>query len=278
VNGVRHACGLCDECLAWAANSVLRGLADTPPALQPTMAVPASSPRREGLRAMVRPALVATMLLLALVAGGVMVASFQLARPAVRLGPRAWRTLARAGGAPAVVPAAVPVATAVAATVAAEEEPLPWPPNILSGSGVESHDPSELLARARRLASAGLDLTVTETRLSPAAFRDGLAGLALHGDSSAVRAVRRHGALIGMRFEGVRPGSLLGLAGLQSGDIVTAVNGHRIAGGESPGATGGSGVAGAAVIEVLRGPRRVVLATCWQCDEPAPHTRVARAR
>jgi hypothetical protein len=132
---------------------------------------------------------------------------------------------------------------------------LPWPPAILATTGKSvTHDPQELFARAERLAESGLDITLHETRLSSASLP--------LGSSTGLGPVFRDGQPIGVKVS--LPGPLLESVGLESGDLVTSVNGYGYPEDPKSWAEPFLKPSGNVVFEVLRGTRRVVLSVRWR--------------
>jgi len=134
-------------------------------------------------------------------------------------------------------------------------EGLPWPPAILATAEKSvTHDPQELFARAERLAAKGADLTLHETRLSSAALP--------LGGSNGLAPVFREGRAIGVKVS--QPGPLLASAGVESGDLVTSVNGYGYPEDPQRWVEPFLKPSGNAVVEVLRGAHRVVLSVRWR--------------
>jgi hypothetical protein len=134
-------------------------------------------------------------------------------------------------------------------------QPLLWPPTLLATAGGSvTHDPRELLARAERLADAGADLSIRQTQLSRVSLPV--------GGSIQVVPVSHEGRPIGVRLSQL--GALLEDAGLESGDLVTSVNGYTYPEDPRRWLEPFIQPSGNAVIEVLRGKRRVVLSVRWR--------------
>ena len=138
---------------------------------------------------------------------------------------------------------------------ASASEPLPWPPAILATSGSSvTHDPQELFARAERLAAAGVDVTLRETRLSSATLPV--------GTSTGLGPTFHEGRPIGVKIS--LPGPLLESIGIESGDLVTSINGYGYPEDPKRWAEPFLQPSGNVVMEVLRGARRVVLSVRWR--------------
>ena len=133
-------------------------------------------------------------------------------------------------------------------------EALPWPPSILAKAGPVTHEPRELFARAERLAAAGADLSTRATHLSSVSLPD--------GGATRVVPVQHGGGPIGVRL--LHPGPLLEEAGIEDGDLVTSVNGYEYPQDPSLWLDPFLQRSGNAVIEVLRGTRRVVISVRWR--------------
>ncbi len=131
--------------------------------------------------------------------------------------------------------------------------PLPWPPHLLANAGPPTHEPGVLLERARRLASAGLELAVVDMWLGPrrAPFR-----------AFAIEPFTHAGAgPIGVRVLGGDPATAE--IGLAPDDVLTAVNGWPVERDSDAWARPFLAPSGLAVLEVLRERRRVVVALRW---------------
>jgi hypothetical protein len=132
--------------------------------------------------------------------------------------------------------------------------PLPWPPHVLSTAGPLSDDPHELLARAEILKAAGLGVTIVHSTVSA----DSIAGVRT---LRTVPLVQPGAGLFGFKLYSVD--RALERAGLQDGDVLTAVNGRDVA--HDPHALSQPvAESDLAVVEVLRGERRIVLAVHWK--------------
>ena len=124
----------------------------------------------------------------------------------------------------------------------------------LSSLGASTHDPSALLARATRLRSEGADLTLTRSLLPLPVDRALAEAFAPHARIAAGFATG------GIEILSLPRGSTAALAGLQRGDVVTAVNGHALTKPEAALDAYSSVLAtGIAVLEVIRDERRIVL-------------------
>jgi hypothetical protein len=124
----------------------------------------------------------------------------------------------------------------------------------LSSLGATTHDPALLLARATRLIHDGAEITLTRSLLPMSIDRALEEAFAPHARIAARFAAG------GIEIQSLPPGSTASLAGLQRGDVLTAVNGHALITPEAAIEAHRSLLAtGAAVLEVLRGERRMVL-------------------
>jgi membrane-associated protease RseP (regulator of RpoE activity) len=138
----------------------------------------------------------------------------------------------------------------------------PLAPLGLASLGAATHDPSALLARAARLRQDGADLTLTRSLLPMPVDRALAEAFAPHARIAARFAAG------GVEIQSLPTGSTALLAGLQRGDVVTAVNGQALTRPESALDAYRSVLAtGIAVIEVIRGERRIVLEARFR---PAP--------
>ncbi|UQA62756.1 PDZ domain-containing protein [Polyangium aurulentum] len=136
---------------------------------------------------------------------------------------------------------------------------LPSTPSILAGLRPETHDPDELLARAHKLREAGMDILMLRAELSRSLLDDGFVDL-----RTRVTPVKKDDKTVGMRLSKLRQDSLAVLAGIQNGDIITSINGHEMATPEQALASyQGASHARAAVVELLRNERRVIIAIRW---------------
>jgi hypothetical protein len=142
-----------------------------------------------------------------------------------------------------------------------ESATTPWPASLLSSLGTGDRSPQALLARARSLRQAGFDLTIVSIEMSPEAVRAALAeGL----QTGALLPITLHGKPVGVALYGHGEGSLPRLAGLENGDIVTSINGLPLTSAEQAIAAYGQNEGlRAAVLEVLRRGRRMVVKVSW---------------
>jgi S1-C subfamily serine protease len=123
--------------------------------------------------------------------------------------------------------------------------------------GPASNDGQELLNRARRLVDAGLDLTIVQRNIA----REGVDRATLATRQIVVVPRLDRGRVWGVTVLGIRPGDVLDLVGLASGDVVTAINGREVAQDGAPVAPLPlQDSEGTSIVEVVRGGRRVVLA------------------
>ncbi len=128
------------------------------------------------------------------------------------------------------------------------------PPLALSSLGAPTHDPAVLLARATRLLRDGASLTITRSALPmpiDGAIEEAFA------PRTRIAARRAWG---GVEIQSLPLGGAASLAGLQSGDVLTAINGYALIKPEDViEAHQGLMATGVAVLEVIRGESRVVL-------------------
>jgi hypothetical protein len=170
---------------------------------------------------------------------------------------------------PPVVPAPP---LALDAGACSRDLPASAVPHVLSALGPPTIDPRVLLARASRLAAAGFELTIARTDLASGVFERAL--VASTGNPPSVVPVRLNGGAAGVCIEGVGRSGVPRVAGLQSGDVITSINGIPIVTPElGLEAYESARRAGLAVLEILRGEHRVVLAVTFP-----ELTRGARAR
>ncbi|MFS8067377.1 MAG: PDZ domain-containing protein [Byssovorax sp.] len=128
------------------------------------------------------------------------------------------------------------------------------PPLALSSLGATTHDPAVLLARATRLLRDGADLTLTRSTM-PMSI-DGAIEEAF-APHTRIAARRAWG---GVEIQSLPLGSTASLAGLQSGDVLTAINGYApITPEDVIEAHSSLMTTGIAVLEVIRGESRIVL-------------------
>jgi membrane-associated protease RseP (regulator of RpoE activity) len=158
---------------------------------------------------------------------------------------------------------AAPTRPIVTSTPPVWSSRVPSPPAILMTSGLSTHDPAQLLTRARRLASSGVDLRVLEVDVPSIVVERAKARGNDLGATSIVT-VEERGKTIGLRLGAVRPNSPLAHAGLESNDVVVAVNGHAVEDTSwYDAALRKTGTKSLFVVEVIRSGERVVLAVHW---------------
>ena len=140
------------------------------------------------------------------------------------------------------------------------------PPSILAEAGPTTHDPAYLVARARRLADAGADVTVVSLRI-PSNTLDHAVQSMLSGMShTRVVPLYRSGHAAGLRIESA-DGPLFALAGIRDGDVLTALNGYALpTTDESNSHFGHVMDEHLFVAELVRDSHRVVLAVSWPDD------------
>lgn len=137
----------------------------------------------------------------------------------------------------------------------------------LASLGRATHEPTLLLARAARLRSDGADLTLTRSVLPMPVDRALAEALAPHARIGARFAVG------GIEIQSLPAGSTVFLAGLQRGDVVTAVNGHALTKPEAAlDAYSSVHDTEVAVIEVIRGGWRIVLEVRFSPAAPRGQT------
>ena len=136
---------------------------------------------------------------------------------------------------------------------------IPSMPSVLAELRPETHDPDELIARAQKLRAAGMDILMLRADLSRSLLEDGFADL-----RTRVTPVHKDGKTVGTRLSKLRQDSLAVLAGIQNGDIITSINGYAMASPEQA-LAGYQGAAHtrAAVVELIRNGRRVIVAIRW---------------
>jgi hypothetical protein len=177
-------------------------------------------------------------------------------RPAARaMAPAAHLEAAPMPPRPALHAAPGEVASIRHATL--EEEAPRWtgPSLALSALGHPTHAPEELWSRAGKLVAAGVDIVLTETRI---ADRDLVEDVERELSPSA--RILPAGGGQGIQISSLPAGSIARSAGLQRGDVITAVNGHALS---TPSAVIAAYASvrqtSEAVLEVHRGGRPVVL-------------------
>jgi hypothetical protein len=248
---------LCERC-------VLEAITNTRRLLERLEASPASRPPRFALGRCVTgllPFLIAGLVVAPLLLWGYQssrshaLAQMQTVSPGDAAYNRAPRPREPAASSPAAWSGSSRISPSPGRPYAHASDALPWPPAILATAekGV-THDPQELFARAERLAQGGADLTLRETRLSSASLP--------LGGSNGLGTVLREGRPIGVNVS--QPGPLLASAGVERGDVVTSVNGYGYPEDPQRWVEPFLQPSGSAVIEVLRGARRVVLSVRWR--------------
>ena len=134
----------------------------------------------------------------------------------------------------------------------------------LSALGRPTHAPDELFRRAKALTAAGIDLLLTETRITTST-RD-----AIERDLTPSARIAPALVLPGIRIWSLPPGSLARAAGLTEGDLITAVNGYTL---DTPDAALAAYTSlrqgNAAVVELLRAGRPMVIKVDWTQAAPA---------
>jgi membrane-associated protease RseP (regulator of RpoE activity) len=168
-----------------------------------------------------------------------------------------------------LIPASAPPA---APSDTANDSSLVAAPPLFDGMGVRSHDPKALLAYAERLSAAGADVTILRADVSRAVAWDAIGS---RGGPAHITPVYDGARVAGARITGFPADSFPILAGLANGDVITSINGYPLS---SP-STGdevyqAARRAGMAVAEVIRGRRRLVLATRWPSDKPDGRRRL----
>jgi type II secretory pathway component PulC len=125
------------------------------------------------------------------------------------------------------------------------------------------HDPSRLVALARRLQRSGVDLTITTVTLSDATIRGDAIARAATPVSFRMTPVQRNGAPYGLRVTAVTNDSLFASFGLRDGDVITSMNGYRVPsiGAEVIRIHGRP--EGLGVTEIVRAGRHMVIAVIW---------------
>ena len=131
-------------------------------------------------------------------------------------------------------------------------------PRVLSGLGAETRDPHVLMARASRLDAAGFDIDVMRAALPLDVALSGLAPTDPAANPPTIVPVRWSGGVVGVCLEG--PGVLPRATGLLRGDVITSINGVPIVRPDlALEAYDSAKREGMAVIELLRGEKRVIL-------------------
>jgi hypothetical protein len=164
---------------------------------------------------------------------------------------------------------AKPPAPRAEKATSASEAQIPSMPSVLAALRPQTHDPDELIARVTKLQAAGMDILMLRADLSRSLVDDGIGGMR----GVRLLPVKKDGTTAGTTIGGVRTDSLLGLAGVQNGDIITSINGHEMASPEQALAGYQEAQNGrTAVIELFREGRRVILAVRWPEDTGAKKT------
>ncbi|MRG95794.1 PDZ domain-containing protein [Polyangium spumosum] len=144
------------------------------------------------------------------------------------------------------------------AKISLDDESVPALTSVLAALSPEVHDPDALLARVHKLREAGLDIFLVRANLGKALFDSG-ADL-----RTRISPVHKGGRAVGVRVSRLGPDSIEALAGVQPGDVLVSVNGYGV---DSPERAlrgyAASREKGAAVFELLRNGRRVVLDVRW---------------
>jgi membrane-associated protease RseP (regulator of RpoE activity) len=132
-------------------------------------------------------------------------------------------------------------------------------PSLLGSLVAQTHEPALLLARARKLREAGVDVRIVHTELGQSPFDTAVGDL--HSRVVPIVVDEKTAAL---RISRVGADSLFALAGFRDGDLLLSVNGYPM--DEPEHALAGYAVAkraGAAVFEMARGGHRIVLDVRW---------------
>lgn len=131
-------------------------------------------------------------------------------------------------------------------------------PRVLSSLGFETRDPHALMARASRLGAAGFDVFVTRAALPQGVVERALATSSDSASPPKIVPVRSSGGVVGVCVEGI--GVLPIGAGILRGDVITSINGVPIVRPDlALEAYESAWREGMAVIELLRGERRVIV-------------------
>ncbi len=142
------------------------------------------------------------------------------------------------------------------------------PASILANAGPTTHDPAYLVARARRLADAGADVSVVSLRLPLAALDHAVQAMLTAPGSTRISPLYREGRAAGLRIQSPSD-PLMGLAGIRDGDVLTAVNGYALPTLESAAGPFDRAIDERLfVAELIRDAHRVVLVISWP-DESA---------
>jgi membrane-associated protease RseP (regulator of RpoE activity) len=136
--------------------------------------------------------------------------------------------------------------------------PIPSMASVLATLRPETHDPEELVRRAQKLREAGMDILLMRTELSRGLVSPEEQDLM--GSSMRMHPVVRDGTTVGMRMFAVRPSSVPGFAGLQTGDVITSINGYPMNAPDTAlTAYGSIQTSNTAAVELLREGRRILL-------------------
>lgn len=128
-------------------------------------------------------------------------------------------------------------------------------PSLALGTvGYPTHAPDALFRRAGKLVAAGVDLVLTETTIADRSLED------IERELAPSARILPTGDGRGIQISILPEGSIARAAGLQPGDLVTAVNGYALSTPEALiEAYGSVQQSRIALIEAQRGSRRVVL-------------------
>lgn len=134
--------------------------------------------------------------------------------------------------------------------------PSPRPPlaprrdgSLLASLGAPTDAPPELWRRAEKLRAAGLDAVLIRAVFSRESIDRTFEGGIVHVEPAPG----------GLRITGIKPMSAFAMAGLREGDVVLAVNGHALTDPEHALSMYPYMPWKEAVVEILRGERRVFL-------------------
>jgi membrane-associated protease RseP (regulator of RpoE activity) len=143
------------------------------------------------------------------------------------------------------------------------------PPLGLAALGAVTHDPAALLARASKLLADGADLTITRSTLPMSIDR------ALEESFAPHARIAARVASGGIEIQSLPLGSTASLAGLQRGDVLTAINGYALTTPEAAlDSYSNLTTTEIVVLEVLRGEHRVVLdARFSRSPRPVPRAK-----
>jgi hypothetical protein len=133
-------------------------------------------------------------------------------------------------------------------------------PRVLSGLGAETRDPHVLMARASRLDAAGFDVDVIRAALPLDVALGGLAPSDPAANPPTIVPVHLSGGVVGVCLEGLLPRG----TGLLRGDVITSINGVPMVRPDlALEAYESARREGMAVIELLRGDKRVILGVTY---------------